>query len=405
MTEDAVAAAAGAPPQMDASEFAARRTRAAQAARERDLDALLVWSDGSVDAFHELYYFTNQVSAFPWVPPSPPLVTGCEHTGLIITADGASTLIASNYVRDDVHVDDVRVNWNLVDELLDCVGELGLGEARVGVIGETFPYTFGRALERRHPGLVLQPADGISAELRLVLSDAEVEMLRLAGRVGIEIFEAAVERAVPGATEGQFVGAGVARAAQVPGCLHWKFMSAAGPFADRFVFDATPTWNPGYVYREGDAAHADVFGFVNGYPYDLARSWTVGADPSPDQQRVYDGAKELSWTLARTLTPGVSVRELHEAGMEVLREHGLRAPFAFGADEGESSPSFGHALGCGFIPPYLATGGPWQEQKLQPPAAFAFETFVTDGRGHYAGYEDMFVWLEKGVECITTGRL
>jgi hypothetical protein len=31
----------------------------------------------------------------------------------------------------------------------------------------------------------------------------------------------------------------------------------------------------------------------------------------------------------------------------------------------------------------------------------AFETFVTDGRGHYGNYEDMFLWLESGVECVT----
>lgn len=392
-------------PQVESSEFVARRARAAEAARARDLDALLVWSDGSVDAFHELYYFTNQVSAFPWVPPSPPLVTGCEHTGLLITADGASTLVASNYVRDDVEVDAVRVNWNLVDELVECVGDLGLSEARVGVIGECFPFTFGRALESRYPRLALEPADEIAAELRLVLSAAEIDMLRCAGKVGVEIFEAGVERAVAGATEGQFAGACAAKAAEVPGCTHWKIMAASGPHADRFVFDATPTWNPTYVYQDGDAAHADIFGFVNGYPYDLARTWTVGGEPSPDQQRAYDGAKELSWTLARTLKPGISVRELHEAGMEVLREHGLHAPFAFGADEdaGEAAPSFGHAVGCGFIPPYLATGGSWQDRVLHPPAAFAFETFVTDGKGNYAGYEDMFVWLESGVECITTG--
>ena len=132
----------------------------------------------------------------------------------------------------------------------------------------------------------------------------------------------------------------------------------------------------------------------------------MGRDPTPEEERVYDGAKELSWTLARALKPGISVRELHAAGMELLRERGLRAPFAFGADEsatGEMSPSFGHAVGCGFFPPYLATGGPWEEQVLNPPSAFAFETFITDGRGNYGGYEDMFVWLESGVECITTG--
>jgi Xaa-Pro aminopeptidase len=394
------------PPRIQPTEFAERRARANRAARERDLDALLIWSDGSVDAFHEVYYFTNQISAFPWVPPCPPLVTGCEHTGLIISDDGTSTLLASNYVRDEVFVDEVRTNWNLLDELVACIEDLGLHEARVGVISETFPYSFGRTLERRYPRLVLEQADEISSELRIILSDSEAEMIRHAAQVGVHILESALEQAVPGATEGDFVGAGSAAAARFPGCLHWRFMAASGPFAERFVFDAVPCWNPTYGYELGDPAHADLFGFVNGYPYDLARSWTIGREPSEEQQRVSDGAKALSWTLARSLKPGITVRELHQVGMDVLSEHGLRTPIAFGTEDQSdpaSAPGFGHALGCGFIPPYLVPRPPWGDRTLSPPAAFAFETFVTDGRGNYAAHEDMFLWLEGEVECLTSG--
>ena len=398
--------ARGNPPPVQADEFAARRMKAAKLAEERGLDGLIVWGNSSIDSFHEVYYFTNHVSAFPWVPPCPPLVTGCEHAGLLITADGRSILLASNYVRDEVYADQVRTNWNLRDELLACVGDLGLGESRLGVIGETLPYSFGSALERQFSRLRLEEADDISVELRLRLSATEIDLLRHAGSVGARILEASREAAIEGATEGDFAGAAAAEAALVPGCVHWKVMAASGPFVDRFVFDALPCWNPEYVYVQGDPTHSDLFGFVNGYPYDLARSWVIGSDPTPEQERVQEGARELCWTMARALRRGITVRELHLAGMEFLRESGLQTPLAFGINEGEEAgpddgPGFGHALGCGFVAPYLVPQPPWADRPLDPPIGLALETFLTDGKGNYAAYEDMFVWLEDGVECIS----
>jgi Xaa-Pro aminopeptidase len=385
-------------------EFVARQRQAAAMARERGLDALLVWGDGSVDSFHEVYYFTNQVSAYPWVPPCPPLVTACEHSGALISADATTTLFASNYVRDVVHADVVRTNWDLRQEVLAAVEENGLAAGRVGLIGEDLPWTFVEALRRRFPGLRLEAAEDISAELRVRLSDVDAMMLRRSGEAGVRIMRAACQAAVPGATEGDFVGAGMSEAARIPGCLHWKFMAAAGPDASRFVYDAVPTWNPTYVYRQGDPAHTDLFGFVEGYPYDLARTFTVGEEPSKDQARVVDGARGLCWTLAETLRPGVTPGDLHRAGMAFLRENGVKPTMTFGLDHEpgpDEGPGFGHAIGCGFIPPYIVPHGPWADRPLGPPMGLAFETFVTDGRGHYGNYEDMFLWLESGVECVT----
>jgi Xaa-Pro dipeptidase len=385
-------------------EFVTRQQRAAALATERGLDALLVWGDGSVDSFHEVFYFTNHVSAFPWVPPCPPLVTGCEHAGALITADGTTTLLASSYVRDTVYADAVRTNWDLREEVLAAVDEGGLGAGRLGVIGEDLPFTFAEALKLRFPDLELKPADDLSADLRVRLSEVDAAMLRRAGQAGVRIFEAAREAAVPGATEGDFVGAGMAEAARIPGCLHWKFMAAAGPDASKFVYDAVPTWNPAYVYQRGDPAHTDLFGFVEGYPYDLARTFTVGEDPSPAQTRIVDCARELCWTLSRALQPGITARELHRVGMAFLRENGAQPTMTFGLDHEpgpDEGPGFGHAIGCGFIPPYIAPHGPWADRVLEPPIGLAFETFITDGKGHYGNYEDMFLWLKSGVECIT----
>jgi Xaa-Pro aminopeptidase len=380
-----------------AEEFPARRRRALEEAEARGLDALLVWSRcGAPDCFADVHYFANHYSPYPWVPPSAPVLTGTEHAGLIVTRDGA-TLLVSGFASAEAQVDEVRRSWDLRTELLEAIGDLGLGESRLGLIGaEVLPFSFARALAERFPGLELVAADDVSARLRMRLSDAEVGLLREAGAAGRRIVDAAIGAAVPGATDGDFVGAGLAESARIPGCLHWTFLAGSGPDVREFASGSMPPWNPSYAYRPGDVVHADCYGFVVGYPYDLARTVVVGEEPSAAQARVMDGARGLVEALAARLAPGVTARDLHREGLAFLRDAGLSAG---------DLPGFGHGIGSGFIPPYIAPAergdAAESELPLEPPIGLAFEVFLSDGDGHYAAYEDDFVWLEDGVVCTT----
>jgi Xaa-Pro aminopeptidase len=325
------------------------------------------------------------------------LITGCEQSGVLITQGGRGNLLVNAFVAEEAAVDEIRRNWDLTAELVTAIGEHGLSRSRVGVIGyEVLPHSFAAALHDAYPTLTLEPADAISTGLRLRLSEAEVAMMRHAGATGRRIYDAFVAAAQPGETEGGAIGAALAEAAKIPGCIHWNFLAASGPHADALVRTSQPAWNPAQRYEQGDVVHADCYGFVRGYVYDLARTIVVGGKPTPDQDRAIKGVETAIQAMANQLNPGVTPRQLYAAGRQALADCGLR-PVA---------PAFGHGIGAGFIRPYLFAPGPEvggsdAERPLTPPCGIAFEIIATDDIGHTVYHEDNYLLLDDGVLCLT----
>ena len=300
-------------------------------------------------------------------------------------------LLATQFVAEGAVADDVRRNADLASELIATLRDQGLGEGRVGLLGgEVLPYSIGEELRHALPGLALEVADDLSAELRRSLSEADLESLRRASRAGVRVYDAFTGALAPGASEGEAIAAGMGQAARIPGCAHWSFL-AGGPDASVLHHSVFPPWQPDYRYKNGDVVHADCFGFVDGFAYDLARTVTIGDEEPPAQKRVSAGARTACDAMAAALRPGATPRELHAAGSEALSDAGLQP----------LSPGFGHGIGAGFFRPYIFPVGPDLDLPLTPRTAIAFEIFATDGRGHFAYHEDAYALLEDEVELLT----
>lgn len=376
-----------------------RRQVAMAEAQKRGLDALLVWGRGGEigQGVAELLYYSNHFSAFPTQPPAPEL-TGYEHAGLIIKSDGSSILLAGGAPSPDAVVEESRSTRDLNALLVETLRELGLSNKRVGLIGsEIFPYLAGRQVHADLPNLRFVPVDEISSRQRMRLEGNDALMLRNAGDVGTRLVEAIMAAAAPGITEGQAVGAGLAAAAQAPGCINWNLMVSSGPDQHQFVRNGTPGWNPSYVYQPGDILHVDAYGFVFGYEYDLMRTIVVGAEPTASQKRAITAARDLMGDMARGLRPGVTTRSLYQLGLDSIRDHGVIC----------HATTYGHGLNCGWDVPWLEDS--WVERDendwaIEAPYAFAFETFLTDGEGSFAKWEEMYTWLPGGVERTTGGN-
>ena len=379
-------------PSIPTREFAERRRRAITLAQERGLDALLVWGRGGTpETFSDVHYFTNQFSPGAWVTPLPGLISGCEHSGVIITADSRATLLVNAFVAENACVDQIRRSWDLTNELVAAISESGLAESRIGIIGhEVLPHSFAAALTATYPRLTLEPADDIAAQLRLRLSPTEIIMMRHAGATGRRIYNAFLAAVKPGTSEGQAVGAALAEAAMIPGCTHWNFLAASGPHAHQLVRTSLPSWNPTQIYQPGDIVHADCYGHVFGYSYDLARTIVVGNKPTAEQSRVISGVENAIAAMSRALKSNVTPRQLFETGLQALNERQL-TPLA---------PAFGHGIGAGFMRPYLFSAGADvaghdADRPLEPPLGIAFEIIAADDKGNTAYHEDNYVLLEN----------
>ena len=69
--------------------------------------------------------------------------------------------------------------------------------------GEALAWRWGRELGVRLPDHRLVEADDLAAELRLIKSEAELDLLRAAAEIGVKAVEVAMEAAVPGITEAE----------------------------------------------------------------------------------------------------------------------------------------------------------------------------------------------------------
>ena len=380
-----------------ATEYRERRGRAARLAQDRGLDALVVWGrGGTLDSFSDVHYFTAHYSPMVWVPPLPGVLTGCEHACVVISGDGTGVLFVSDFRSQELQVDEVRSAWDMAAAVASHLSEIGVGERSVGVVGqEVLPYSVADELRSTLPRLRLEPADDISAELRLRLSDAEVAMLKRAGEVGARIYEELVAHVVPGVTEGEAIGAAWALASQIPDCAHWNFLSASGPDADAIVKQSLPPWRPDRRYEAGDTVHADCYGYVSGYCYDLARTVFAGGPQTRGQERIAAATAEAVDEASEALRPGVTGGAIREAVSRALEARSLSA----------LSGSFGHAIGAGFFRPYLLPAGPDHHRPLEAPFGFSLEVLATDGEDNYAYHEDNYVVLPDETICVTQVQL
>ena len=115
--------------QISDEEFAQRRETAKCEAKERGLDALLVWSRGghTVEAYGDLYYLTNFHSLFPVVPDRPTWASR-GHGALVLPVDGDPVLV-TDYVddpEDRIKIADVRCVPDMTVSTVDALRGMGL---------------------------------------------------------------------------------------------------------------------------------------------------------------------------------------------------------------------------------------------------------------------------------------
>jgi Xaa-Pro aminopeptidase len=129
----------------------------------------------------------------------------------------------------------------------------------------------------------MEPADEILERMRVVKSPAEIEMMRHASAVSVEVMNAMLEAVAVGRTDGDLAAIGF-RVATARGGTPWDFGMASGPHSKHMWWSRLPAFDTARPYAAGDLVHPDVYGCVNGYFYDFVRSTVVGGEPTAEQR-------------------------------------------------------------------------------------------------------------------------
>ena len=395
------------PPEIPRHEYALRRTAARAVAAEHGLGGLLAWSMGgsTLDRYANVFYLTNHYDSGNVFPDTEGLYQGFGMAAVVLPVDGPAILLVNqpDWRSDLVECDEVRVCRYLYDGVAKAIADVGLEGRAVGLTDEErMPVTAHRVLCRQSPGTRLISADDLLMKLRVVKSPAEIDMMRHASAVSVEMMSAMMRRSVPGATDADVVAAGFAAGAPL-GAHPYDFAMASGPEDGHLWWSRLPSWNPRRRYQVGDIVHPDIYGAVGGYFYDFVRSCVVGGTPTPAQREMLEAAIGSIHAACAIARPGARGRDLYAAVRGYLRDVGLdHLDDATGKQSlsDDLLEAAGHGIGAGWERPFLT---PHEEMALVPGMTIAIEQHVSRPGVGTVRYEETVLVTHGEPEIMTAG--
>ncbi len=396
-------------PNIDDTEFAARRQAAAKRAADEGFDALLIWSRGghTVEAYGDVYYLTNFHSLFPVVPDTS-VWASRGHAALILPVDGDPVLLTDYHddPEDRVKVADIRTVTDLTTGTVDVLKEMGLLDKKIGLVGrQSFLVSALRRMEAAagNQWLNLVPADDILDRLRLIKTPAEMDHLRHAARVGVMWMDATMNAIVEGNTEGDAVGEGLRVLAANGGTLQDVSIASGPNSANYFGSSGVPHWNVTRKMEVGDLVHCDQWGPVDGYYTDFARSTVIGGKPDAGQTELLEGSVAIIRHIIDGIKPGVSTfGDLYVRGQEWLAENGFANHKSTVSEIGnvfsQQFPCFGHTIGAGIEGPWIIEG---ETTVVEENMVLAVEALVGRPGVGAANFEENLIVHADGIELLT----
>jgi Xaa-Pro aminopeptidase len=384
---------------IEPTEYYARQAAARELAQEHGFSALVAWSRGgsTQDHYADVYYLTGFYTHQPFIPDEPGRWRAHGHTALVLPSYGPTTLLMDmSEVQDPKPAADrVRITEDLVGSLGATLAETVPPDSEVALLGgEALAWRWGRELGVRLPDHRPVEADDLAAELRLIKSEAELDLLRSAGEIGVKVVDAAMEAAVPGITEAEVAAAAISEIVRSGGALYGMGLSS-GPWAHTFS-PSTPAAYSRRRLKAGDMIRLDLYGSIDGYLFDFGRSRVVGRLPTQEQQEILDAVRHSVQAGTELLRPGETLGAVARRCEEGLgassyaRRHGPPRAMMGG--------TWGHSLG-------LDWGSPWIEPTsstvIRPGMCFAIERRIEAPGIGGANYENNVIVTDDGPEIVT----
>lgn len=240
--------------------------------------------------------------------------------------------------------------WNEDEDPLKLVGdflkERGVASYPVG-FEETDRYFIVDRLGQQLPNLKAVSANPVVRALRLLKSPAELALMQSANDITLRAMRHASETTRPGMTPGGFADAINAATTALGGNPEFALVlideASALPHGSR---------KPQHVKR-GSTILFDCGCTVHGYQSDISRTYVWGADPTPEQRRVWNQVHEGQQIAIRAAKIGAPAGSVDDA---------VRAAYeSWGYGPGYKLPGLSHRTGHGIgmdghEPAYLVHG-------------------------------------------------
>lgn len=365
------------------SEYEKRIERCIEAAIERGLDALVIFSETLLKP-ENIRYLANYYEIFPVVPFSVPSIRGGGgYSVLVLPVDSEPVLVTSSkgFNKDLVVIDNVRSNLNLLYELTSVLQEKRLANATLGLIGaDVIPYIHFKYLEKDHPSAVFRYCDDILENMRMVKSNNELSLIRKTAEIAEKAINAAEDIIAPDKTEVDLALESLRVYFEMGAEHNTSWLNVvSGPET------AFGLRHPRVTYRKlknNDFVVLDYCPNCRGYYADVARTITVGR-PTNEQKEMYEQTLQNHQEVIGKIEVGVSAEEIAEYTVSRLGE----LKFA------------GMGIGLRLIERPLLVPG--DKTKLKEGTVLTISTMIYKRGFGGPTIEDMVVVTDKGAELIT----
>lgn len=360
-----------------------RRTRierARQLMAENKLDALIITGGSSLLYFTGMRWWQSE-RFFAFVLPAK---GNAFHVCPKFEEGRAREQISRGPLGANAEVRTWEEDDNPYQLLASGLADRGICTGALGV-EETVPFVFSDGVAKAVPTAILVSGTPVTAGCRMVKSDHELQLMRLAAKVSWLAYKAAHESLKDGMTEDEF--------SSLVSLAHKQLGFSGGADVQTGEYSALPhgSLTPQKI-TEGTILLMDGGCRVEGYTSDISRTFVLGK-PTDKMKRVFDIVLQAQTAAVKTARPGLAAGDVDAAARKVITDAG------FGPGYKYFSHRVGHGMGMdGHEWGYLVRGNPL---KLQPNMTFSDEPGIYIKGEFGVRLEDDMVITEKGAELMT----
>lgn len=358
----------------------ARVEKARKLMAERRLDAVIVAGGTSLVYFSNIRWWLSERFFAMVLPAKGEPFFVCP----AFEEDRAREQIASGPFGTAADVRTWEEDDNPYAKLAQGLRDRGVVAGNVG-IEETMYFVYSDGISQSAPALGLRSATPVTAGCRMIKSEAELALMRLASSVTLKAYEAAWKSLKEGMTQNDF--------ANLVSAAHDKLGFSGGAGVQVGESSALPhgSAKPQTV-KEGTILLIDGGCKVEGYVSDISRTFVLGK-ATDKMKAVFEIERKAQDAALKTARPGLPAEMVDAAARKVISDAGYGPGYKF----------FGHRVGHGMGMdvhewPYLVKGN---KMPLQPHMTFSNEPGIYI-RGEFGvRVEDDMHITEKGAELFT----
>jgi Xaa-Pro aminopeptidase len=273
---------------------------------------------------------------------------------VVVPAKGKAFCVSPSFEADRAHeqlnagpLEDAEVlTWHEDESpyrlLAAGMKSRGISGGTLG-IEERTPFVFSEGVSDAAPGLKIVSATPVTAGCRMIKSAHELQLMSVANRATLKVYEAVYRALEPGMTQDD-AEALIATAYSRVG-FRGEASVQTGTYSALPHGSATPQ-----VIHEGDVVMIDDGCTVEGYNSDITRTFVLGK-ATDKMKRVFDIVHQAQSAALVAAKPGVACQDVDAAARKVIDEAG------FGPDYNHFTHRVGHGIGMdGHEWPYLVRG-------------------------------------------------